>query len=594
MTITNVLKEANPQRQKIIQKFRRQKNKAPKQVALDLVSRAVVQQLAELSVEEFMTSGLNTDSEDASRSSEDFPKTMKKVDKPEKTDKTSKKKTSKHKQSLNKLKDQDPEFYQFLKNEDAKLLEFSDSEEGDDESEVSDVQSDDDDDSLDDSVDDGEDDKNKTSRKRKADALKELDDIPSSDEDDDEGIYHKMPKELEVASNSEDEDSDDVEEDSEDDKKKKKSKQKKKKAGTLVTMSHIKSWSKELQTKPTVGLVKDVISAFKAAVQKAGSEGEVIKYRVEGNSVFNGIIRMCLSHMAPCLYKIMGLPALTDLQKPTLPTKQNKKWRELRVEVKMYATDLLQLLGELSEASMLNVILKHIHRLIAFYACFPKLSKTMMKKMITLWSVGEETTRIVAFLCINRLVLVTQNTLLEPCMKQMYMAYVKNTKFTSPSTLPLINFMQHSLVEIFAVDFTLTYQFAFIYIRQLAIHLRNAITVKKKENCQAVYNWQYIHCLELWVRLLSAIYPNEALDPLIYPLTQTIIGTIKLLPTAKYYPLRFHCVRCLNTLSVTTSTFVPVLPFLLETLVGLSNDYVFFNTVMTPSLKTTVASTHAH
>lgn len=50
----------------------------------------------------------------------------------------------------------------------------------------------------------------------------------------------------------------------------------------------------------------------------------------------------------------------------------------------------------------------------------------------------------------------------------------------SPKTKPVITFMQNSLVEIFSLDENLSYQYGFVYIRQLAIHLRNAILQKKK------------------------------------------------------------------------------------------------------------------
>lgn len=113
--------------------------------------------------------------------------------------------------------------------------------------------------------------------------------------------------------------------------------------------------------------------------------------------------------------------------------------------------------------------------------------------------------------------------------------------------------MRNAVVEICLLDPHEAYQHAFVYIRQLAIHLRNALTLKKKDAHKHVYNWQFLHSLTLWIKLLSdslgADVATAELEPLVYPTVQVGLGVISLIPTAKYAPLRCHCLRALMTLS---------------------------------------------
>ena len=87
---------------------------------------------------------------------------------------------------------------------------------------------------------------------------------------------------------------------------------------------------------------------------------------------------------------------------------------------------------------------------------------------------------------------------------------------------------------------------------------------------RSVYNWQFLNCLRVWTRLLTqygskagklalALSPalqfmtvhfaDDALNPLVYPLVQVVLGVIDLLPAARYFPLRFFCARLLNDVS---------------------------------------------
>ncbi|XP_017209089.1 nucleolar complex protein 2 homolog isoform X1 [Danio rerio] len=472
--------------------------------------------LEDLSVDEFMLSGFDSDEEDDCEDEEPSPKKGKsKTPALQKTSVKKHGKASEHKDQLSALKTKDPEFYKFLEQNDQELLNFDDT------------------------------------------------DSDEEEEDEEEQMYHKLPSQLE----DDDDDDEEEEEDEEDSKKKDVKKQKSSKEGTKVTEAMIENWKTALKKEPTPTLIRDITQAFKAAVATTkGDSDELCRYVISDSAVFNSLVLFCIRDMHAALQKMLKLKTPDkDTKKLVLPF-SSTRWQKNQIDIKMYLAGVVQLLSSLTQATVIAAVLRHANQMVPYYLCLPKQCRQFLKSLIKHWSTGEETVRVLAFLALNKICRHKPDAHLSAVLKQMYIAYVQNCKFTSPNTLPMINFMQRTLAEMYSLDTQVSYQHTFLYIRQLAIHLRNAMNLKKKETYQSVYNWQYVHCLYLWCRVLSTIYPSEVLEPLIYPLCQVIIGCIKLVPISRYYPLRLHCVRAIILLSGNTKTFVPALPFLLEIL----------------------------
>ncbi|KAL3923092.1 MAG: hypothetical protein SGILL_001850 [Bacillariaceae sp.] len=369
---------------------------------------------------------------------------------------------------------------------------------------------------------------------------------------------------------------------------------------TVLTRNMLYKLEKAAFDSHGIKALRKLVNAFKSACHLTDGEDENGSkknqaYVIENSEIFDRLMVLSLSKFCDEFhYHLLRKEddeddVEFDHDKPVNPKvlERSERWSSTKPIIFTFFKSVLHILSEAKEPELVVFVLKALANYIPYLTPFPRLADSMLKTLTALWSAPIDSSedyqvvRLHAFLRIRQLALTQPFPFIEECLKKTYLAYAQRAKFATASSvtsaLPTLTFMGNCVVELYSLDYHSSYQHAFIYIRQLALHLRTAM---QKKTTDAVYCWQFLHCLKLWVAVVSencqshddedgdvamaSSGEDQLLRSLIFPLSQVILGTARLVPSTRYLPLRLHCVRLLQQLASSAEIFLPTTSILLD------------------------------
>ena len=311
-------------------------------------------------------------------------------------------------------------------------------------------------------------------------------------------------------------------------------------AAKVLTTAELKAVSAALSTEHSFRGLKKLLDMFRCAClvsqpEAGGNLPDARKYVVPSASVFNTLMVTALQRLHAEFAHHVPLGEGNGSSSSSNSSGENAsgqekllvkhpQWQKLEPLALAFFKACLGLLGSITEPSLLSFVLKQLRYYFPYMAPFPKVAKKYLKALLSVWGESQapdaeaRSVQIAAFFRLRQLAIVMPFPCVEDCLKGLYLTYARNARFVNDQSLPVLTFMGNCVVELYGLELASSYQHAFVYVRQLALLLRNALVKKTKDSVQAVFNWQYLSCLRCWAAVVSA-YPDQ-LSGLAYPLTQ--------------------------------------------------------------------------
>ncbi len=363
-----------------------------------------------------------------------------------------------------------------------------------------------------------------------------------------------------------------------------------------------------------------ILHAFRAG---AHSQDETpptgLRFRIDSTAVFTRMLGSVLTNARAAFAAHLGGQVASVGPFTAVQLTKCKRFKKLSPLLQSFLTNLIHMLGHTLDASILLLLLRALKLYVPFYAAYPKLAQRLSRSLLKMYAAefpptvriagegddehpeqdaapsskgkrgrkrsrgdlvqneadlasaladgpghdGGLTVRAVTFLRLRQCAADLPYPTLDTVFKGVYLSYMRLAKqmATNEHRLPMARLMAAAVVELASLDATAAYQHGFTYLRQLALHLRAALTAKSPAAVTTVLSWQFLAALRAWTAVLIAHGSDEGspLWQLVFPLTQLCMGVLQLTRTLhKYFYLRLHVLSCLVELGLRCSVFVPV------------------------------------
>ena len=181
-----------------------------------------------------------------------------------------------------------------------------------------------------------------------------------------------------------------------------------------------------------------------------GKEGGGHKWKIEGSTNFNALVRLCMRHVKSFCVRFLCASNNATLaenmfdSKPfDIRDKYKQRWKKLRPKIKAYMTTLttvsvlilslticlgstfemihllfpFQFLKSMGNPEAIATVLRHCQKMSGFWALLGSKSFKFTRVLINLWSQGEDSVRVLAFLTLMRMTHYSKEVFLDRFMK---------------------------------------------------------------------------------------------------------------------------------------------------------------------------------
>nr|CAB3462697.1 unnamed protein product [Digitaria exilis] len=332
----------------------------------------------------------------------------------------------------------------------------------------------------------------------------------------------------------------------------------------MLTSKTISEWCLLVSKEPKSPALRNLLNAFRDACQYGVHSDSPSMQRFQSTRVFYQIITFVLTESDNIFRALLEIS--DDANKGQIMNLRNsKKWQTVDPLLKSYLRNSLELLSQLTDNKILAFVLTRLRASAVLFSAYPSTSSRLLKILFRLWASGNQSLSLSAFLMIREVASLLPDSL-GLCLTKAYNTYLAGTKLVNDRNTKHIDFLMNCLVELYSLDVQKSCERVVTSMVQLNSILRQASKTREKEDLRKIDNWQYINCVNLWVRFICCNYKDYNLNPLFSQVLQVIRGVAHLFPGSRYLPLRLKLAQMLNELSACSQMFFPIPSLLFDCL----------------------------